>query len=144
MKIPTEFVAIVLALAISIPSFADEIPGTTNVTPVPPPESNLIEQTSPRSLYVNHEARLSAPVYVTEVPQFEEVQSRAMQVPDGYKMVRIQHPPKYVCSEYAQADTFEIQPIAVSKPAQQPATITAAQENKLVSIAEDEIVYVEK
>jgi len=101
--------------------FADEVPPTTNVDPVPPPEKQLIEATSPKSLFVNHEARIAKPVYVTEVPSLTQVHTKPMPVPDGFKMVEVQHPPLYSCTQYPQPSTWEM--VAIKQPVQAPVIV---------------------
>ena len=53
--------------------------------------------------------------YTSEgIPQVEAV-TKALNIRAGYSMVKVSHPPKYVCSEYAVADTFELRPTSVRR-----------------------------
>ena len=124
---------IFLTLLLS-PAFADEIP-STNVAPVPYPDT-LTEPTSPRAAVVNREARLSQPLYLTELPDVIEVQSRSFTPPAGYRMERVSHPPEYICSEYQQPDSFRM--VQIHKPAPKSVTVGESNYDTLTIITEGE------
>lgn len=86
---------------------------TLPVEPTPPDPYPYTEPqlTSPRSIITNRESRLAKDIYLTEVPEPLSVTTKGMILPEGYKMVRVKHPPRVVCSEYPSDDTFTIQPI---------------------------------
>jgi len=61
-------------------------------------------------------------VYTSAGPNEVEAVTKAMTIPSGYKMVKVSHPPRYVCSEYATPDTFELRSITTR-------TVTVGQAN---------------
>ena len=115
---------------------AGEIPPTTNVEPVPPTEALPLEVTSPRSVVVNHESRVANQLYVTEQPSLMEVVTKPMAIPPGWEMKRVSHPPKYVCSEYAQPDTFEM--VQTYVPKARPVVVGESNVNSITFITEGE------
>jgi len=122
---------IFLTLLLS-PAFADEIP-STNVAPVPYPDT-LTEPTSPRAAVVNREARLSQPLYLTELPDVIEVQSRSFTPPAGWKMVEVPHPDKVICSSYPQPSTWEL--VQINNPVQYVPRVGESNANSIAIIAE--------
>jgi len=71
--------------------------------------------------------------YTSAGPIEVEAITKEMAIPRGYRMARIRHAPRYVCSEYAVADTFEIRPIKVKRVR---ATVTKARVKTLTDIWE--------
>ena len=61
------------------------------------------------------DARQGGIEYTSEGPKEVEAVTKALDIPAGYSMVKVSHPPKYVCSEYAVADTFELRPTSVRR-----------------------------
>ena len=115
---------------------AGEIPPTTNVTPPEAAEAFPAEVTSPRSVVVNHESRTAAQLYITEQPSLMEVVTKPMAIPPGWEMKRISHPPKYVCSEYAQPDTFEM--VQTYVPKAKPVVVGESNVDSITIITEGE------
>lgn len=51
------------------------------------------------------------PMYLASAGDELQLDTRAMTIPDGFKMVRVSHPPQFTCTEIPQPDTFELQPV---------------------------------
>ena len=122
---------IFLTLLLS-PAFATELP-STNVDPAPYPNT-ITEATSPRAAIVHREARLSQPLYLTELPDVVEVQSRSFTPPAGWKMVEVPHPDKVICSSYPQPSTWEL--VQINKPAPKSVTVGESNYDTLTTITE--------
>ena len=123
---------ILLAAIMVAPAFATELP-STNVDPAPYPDT-LTEATSPRASIVNREARLSQPLYLTELPDVIEVQSRSFTPPAGWKMVEVPHPDKVICSSYPQPSTWEL--VQINKPVQYVPRVGESNADSIAIIAE--------
>ena len=68
------------------------------------------------------DAQVGGVEYTSAGPSEVEAVTKAMTIPSGYKMVKVSHPPSYVCSEYATPDTFELRSITTR-------TVTVGQSN---------------
>jgi len=108
----------ILVTLIALSAHAGEIPPpATHATVQPVTDPQPVEATAPESRVVNHEARIAAPIYVTELPQATEVHSKSFAIPPGWKMVEVAHPDEIVCSAYPQASTWKLERIYTTQPA---------------------------
>lgn len=128
----------VFVTLIALNAHAGDIPPpATHATTDPVTDPQLVEQTALQSYVLNHEARIADPLYVTELPQVTEVQSKPFAVPAGWQMLEVSHPDKIVCSSYPQPSTWEL--VQIVQPVQiQPVTVGQSNVDSITIITEGE------